>query len=86
MNTVTLFLTIGLIGLVGFAIYKLFLAKKETKKSEVTFTVTNPVQENPNAPITKEPEFLFMYSGEVISRMGKTYKWDSLLKKYVELV
>jgi hypothetical protein len=84
----TFFIAIVCVGIAVFA-YLHFTSKKE----EDVYKPSEPLPPfNPNPDNLhpkgdeQEPDFIFLYAGDVINRDGKTYEWNETLKKYIEVV
>jgi hypothetical protein len=79
----SLFLLIG-----AAAAYHWFTTKSETPKVEPELPPFNPNPDGLQPPIpapSSEPDYIYLYAGETIDREGKHFKWDAILKKYVEI-
>jgi hypothetical protein len=64
-----------------YLIYKKFVSVSD--KVETTNSDSNTV--HPTVPAEKEPDYIYLYAGDIINREGKTFKWDANLKKYIQI-
>lgn len=75
---------------VGVAVFAYLYFSSKTKGVEAPPEPLPPFNPNPDNLHPKgdqtEPDFIFLYAGDVINRNGKTYTWVPQLKKYIEVI
>lgn len=84
----TFFIAIVFVGIAVLAY--LHYTSKQKDEQQTPSEPLPPFNPNPDNLHPKgdeqEPDFIFLYAGDVINRDGKTYEWNETLKKYIEVV